>query len=53
VYYDIEKDAQAVQRVRWWSGGHPSHPTVQIGGEILIEPTPDELQWALERHRLI
>ena len=53
VYYDIEKDTQAVQRVRWWSGGHPSHPTVQIGGEILIEPTTDELQWALERHRLI
>jgi mycoredoxin len=53
VYYDLEKDAQATQRVRWWSGGHPSHPTVQLGGEILIEPTLDELQLALARHDLI
>lgn len=53
VYYDMEKDPQARQRVTWWGGGHPSHPTVQIVGEILIEPTLDELQWALARHNLI
>lgn len=53
VYYDMEKDPQALQRVQWWSGGHPSHPTVQIMGEILIEPTLDELEWALARNRLI
>lgn len=53
VYYDMEKDAQARQRVEWWGGGQPSHPTVQIGGEILVEPTLDELQMALARHALI
>lgn len=53
VYYDMERDSQARQRVQWWSGGHPSHPTVQIVGEILVEPTLDELQLALARHELI
>jgi mycoredoxin len=53
VYYDMEKDPQARQRVQWWAGGHPSHPTLQILGEILIEPTLDELQLALARHHLI
>lgn len=53
VYYDMDKDPQARQRVQWWSGGYPSHPTVQIGGEILVEPTLDELQWALARQGLI
>ncbi len=53
VYYDMERDPQAMERVRWWSGGHPSHPTVQIVAEILVEPTLAELQGALARHALI
>ncbi len=53
VYYDMERDAQATQRVQWWCGGRALHPTVQLGGEILIEPTLDELQLALARHNLI
>ena len=53
VYYDMETDAQALQRVQWWGGGHTSHPTVQIGGEILVEPTLEALHAALVRHALI
>jgi mycoredoxin len=53
VYYDLERDPGATQRVSWWTGGYASHPTVQIGGEILVEPSLDEVQWALARKGLI
>ncbi|MGE5139329.1 MAG: glutaredoxin family protein [Rudaea sp.] len=46
-YRDIERDPAALSQVEWWSGGYASHPTVQIGGDILIEPTIDELNDAL------
>jgi len=39
--------------VRWWTGGYLSHPTVQVGGDILVEPTSNDLQTALARNRLI
>src|SRR5207245_1811524 len=46
-YVDIERGPAAAAQRRWWSGGRASHPTVLVGGSILIEPTLDELDWAL------
>lgn len=46
-YVDIERNPSAANQLRWWTGGYVSHPTVYIGGEILVEPTTRELQWAL------
>lgn len=51
-YVDLELDPQAVQQLRWWTGGYASHPTVYIGGEVLVEPTLRELEWALARSGL-
>jgi mycoredoxin len=51
-YRDLETDPYAARQVRWWTGGYESHPTVQIGGDILVEPTPRELQWALASNGL-
>jgi mycoredoxin len=48
-YVDLEWDPGAAQRLRWLTGGYASHPTVAIGGEILVEPTLGELEWALSR----
>ena len=45
-YVDIERDPAAAAQLRWWSGGRASHPTVLVGGSILIEPTLDELDCA-------
>jgi mycoredoxin len=47
VYRDLEYDPTAANLVRWWSGGYASHPTVQVGGDILVEPSTSELKWAL------
>jgi mycoredoxin len=48
-YVDLETNPQAVAQLKWWTGGYASHPTVYIGGEVLVEPTLGELGWALSR----
>jgi mycoredoxin len=52
-YVDLETDPEAAAEVRWLTGGYVSHPTVSIGGDVLVEPTLGELDWALERAGLI
>ncbi len=46
-YIDIEKDAEAAQYVRDMNGGQQVTPTVNIMGEILVEPNDAELGAAL------
>jgi mycoredoxin len=52
-YVDLERDPVAAARLRWWNGGRVSHPTVTVGGVILVEPTLDELDAALAEAALI
>lgn len=52
-YRDLDSDLEAAEQVKWWTGGYKSHPTVQVGGDLLIEPNLRELQNALSRHNLI
>jgi mycoredoxin len=51
-YRDMEDDPAATAQVKWWTGGYASHPTVQIGGQILVEPSLEELRWALAQEGL-
>lgn len=51
-YVDMDRNPQATQRVQWWTGGYASHPTVQVGGDILVEPSIPELNRTLVRHGL-
>lgn len=48
-YRNMEDDLAAARQVRWWTGGSLSHPTVQIGGQILVEPSLNELNWTLDK----
>ncbi len=52
-FRDMDKDPEAANQVRWWTGGYASHPTMQIGGDILVEPSNSELKWSLARNGLI
>ena len=52
-YVDLEHDPVAGAELRWWSGGRMSHPTVSIGGALLVEPTLDELDGALAEAGLV
>ncbi len=52
-YVDIERNPAGAAQVQWWNGGRASHPTVSIGGSILVEPTLEEVDWALAQAGLI
>ncbi len=47
VFRDMDADPAAARQVRWWTGGYESHPTIQVGGDILVEPSLGELQQEL------
>ncbi len=49
-FRDMDEDPEALELVQWWTGGYASHPTVQVGGDILVEPSVDELMNALEEN---
>lgn len=48
-YINLETSPEAVNQLRWWTGGSASHPTVYIGGEVLVEPSTYEIERALRR----
>ena len=52
-YTDIEEDAQAAQWVRAHNDGKERKPTIDIAGQVLSEPSDDELTEALRSHKLI
>jgi mycoredoxin len=51
-YIDTEAHPEVRAQLRWWAGGSVRHPTVYIGGEVLVAPDLDELDWALSRSGL-
>ncbi len=52
-FRDMDYDPEATRRVQWWTGGYASHPTVQVGGQVLVEPSLNELDWALSRNGIL
>jgi mycoredoxin len=49
----MDYNLDAKRQVEWWTGGYASDPTVQMGGDILVEPTTRELQTVLYEKRLV
>lgn len=52
-FRDIDRDQEAADQVRWWTGGYLSHPTVKIASDILVEPLSNEIRASLEKNNLI
>ena len=52
-FRDLDRDPEAADQVRFWTGGYLSHPTVQISNDILVEPLSNEIQSSLEKNQLI
>ena len=52
-FRDIDRDPEAADQVRWWTGGYLSHPTVKVSSDILVEPLSNEIQSALEKNNLV
>ncbi|GIV80132.1 glutaredoxin family protein [Litorilinea aerophila] len=49
VYRDMDRDPQARAQVRWWTG-RDVNPVLYIDGNVLVEPTLEEVNWALRSH---
>ncbi len=52
-FRDMDQDPSATERVKWWTGGYASHPTIQVGGDILVEPDMQELERTLINHGVL
>jgi len=52
-YINVEEDAAAQEWVKRQNGGKQKTPTVDVGGQILVEPDREELELALQRNGLI
>lgn len=48
-FVDLDAEPAARDQLRWWTGGYASHPTIYLAGEVLVEPSLEELRWALSR----
>lgn len=48
-YVDIDADPSTEARLSWMTGGRVHSPVVYVGGQLLVQPSINELQWALSR----
>lgn len=51
VYRDMERDLSAANQVRWWTGAE-INPVLYVDGEVLVEPSLNEVAWTLQRHAI-
>ena len=52
-FRDLDRDKEAADQVRFWTGGYLSHPIIKIDSDILVEPLSNEIQQSLERNHMI
>ena len=48
-YINVDHDAQAEEFIKRQNGGKRQTPTVDLGGQILVEPDNEQLDDALRR----
>lgn len=51
VYRDMDRDLAAARQVRWWTGAEVN-PVLYVDGEVLVEPSVQEVNWTLRRHAI-
>ena len=42
-FVDVDRDAEAEEKVKQWNGGFLSTPTLDIQGHIVTEPSDEQL----------
>ncbi|WP_206613654.1 glutaredoxin family protein [Mycolicibacterium elephantis] len=48
-YVDLDQHPEVHSQLAWMTGGRVVNPVVDIGGELVVQPSIGELQWALRR----
>ncbi len=49
LYVDLDTNPTGRSQLQWLTGGFLSHPTVYINGQVLVEPTVNEVSWAVKQ----
>jgi len=49
-YVDVDDDPEAEQRIAGWNNGRSIRPTLDIGGDILVNPDATRLREVLVAH---
>jgi mycoredoxin len=48
-FVDWEAHPEVRSELEWLAGGRPASPTIKLGGQVLVQPSMRELEWALAR----
>lgn len=48
-FIDWEAHPEVRSELEWLAGGRLASPTIKLGGQVLVQPSIGELQWALAR----
>jgi mycoredoxin len=49
-YVDLDQQPEIASRLAWMTGGRVRSPTIQIGDQLLVQPSTQELSRALARY---
>jgi glutaredoxin len=52
-YVDVDRDLTALERAKSLNNGRRRTPTIEIAGDVFVEPSNEALRHALVRHTLI
>jgi mycoredoxin len=51
-YVDLDLHPEVESRLSWMTGGRMRTPIVDLGGQVLVQPTIRDLEWELTRNGL-
>ncbi len=52
-YVDVDADPEAERRIAEMNNGRSIRPTVEIGGDVMVNPSMPELESQLQKHGLL
>ncbi len=52
-YIDVDADPAAEKQIAAWNNGRSIRPTIEIGGEVWVNPAPRQLRSELETRGLL
>lgn len=52
-YVDVDESPEDEQRIAGWNNGRSIRPTLDIGGDIMVNPNATELRAALIKHGVL
>ena len=52
-YIDVDADPEAEKRIADWNNGRSIRPTFDIGGDVFVNPSPNQLEAELRQRDLL